>query len=80
MKDTADEPAGNIPVLFTASAFSKHMEETRLVQEGSESGRSQTSQSGTTLFVVNIPPDCNVLEFRVSKIFLKFRISICFIL
>ncbi|XP_054854466.1 complement C5 [Eublepharis macularius] len=67
VKDTSDEPVRNIPVIFTASAFDGQMEETTLVQEGSESGRSQTSQSdGTALFVVNVPPGSNVLEFQLK--------------
>ncbi|XP_034969300.2 complement C5 isoform X1 [Zootoca vivipara] len=67
VKDTADSPARNIPIVFTATALNEQMEENVLVQEGAESGRRQTSQNdGTALFVVNIPSDCKVLEFRIK--------------
>lgn len=69
MKDTSDEPVRNVPVIFTASAFSEQMEETMLVQEGSDSGRRQNTQNdGTSLFVVNVPPDSKELQFQVSEI------------
>uniref|UniRef100_A0A669Q5Y8 Complement C5 n=1 Tax=Phasianus colchicus TaxID=9054 RepID=A0A669Q5Y8_PHACC len=43
------------------------MDETELISEGSESGRRETSiNDGTALFVVNIPPDSNLLEFQVK--------------
>ncbi|KAL8174391.1 UNVERIFIED_CONTAM: hypothetical protein K2H54_043701 [Gekko kuhli] len=66
VKDTSDEPLRNVPVMFTASAFSEQMEETKLVQESSDSGRSQNTQrDGTALFVVNVPPGSKQLEFQV---------------
>lgn len=67
-------PAGNIPVVLTASAFNNDMEENVLVEEGAESGRRQTSQNdGTARLVVNIPTDTKVLEFRVSCILWSSR-------
>nr|XP_056716476.1 complement C5 [Euleptes europaea] len=67
VKDTSDEPVRNMPVIFTASAVNERMEETTLFQEGSESGRGQTSQTdGTALFVVNVPPGSTVLEFQLK--------------
>ncbi|XP_077161504.1 complement C5 [Paroedura picta] len=66
VKDTSDEPVRNIPVIFAASAFSEQMEETPLVQESSDSGRSQNTQSdGTALFVVNIPSGSKELHFQL---------------
>ncbi|XP_061459913.1 complement C5 isoform X2 [Rhineura floridana] len=67
VRDTVDAPARNIPVAFTASAFNEQLAETVLVPEGTDSGRRQTSQiDGTALFVVNIPSDSKVLEFRIK--------------
>lgn len=66
VKDTSDEPVRNVPVIFTASAFSEQMEETMLVREGSDSGRRQNTQNdGTSLFVVNVPPDSKELQFQL---------------
>ncbi|KAJ6652850.1 hypothetical protein lerEdw1_010568 [Lerista edwardsae] len=67
VKDPLGMPAGNIPVILTASALNNDMEENVLVEEGAESGRRQTSQNdGTAIFVVNIPTATKVLEFRVK--------------
>ncbi|XP_042734829.1 complement C5 [Lagopus leucura] len=66
VKDTVDHFVGNIPLIITAKSFSQQMDETELISEGSESGRRETSMNdGTALFVVNIPPDSNLLEFQV---------------
>uniref|UniRef100_A0A669QDH9 Complement C5 n=1 Tax=Phasianus colchicus TaxID=9054 RepID=A0A669QDH9_PHACC len=67
VKDTVDHFVGNIPLIITAKSFSEQMDETELISEGSESGRRETSiNDGTALFVVNIPPDSNLLEFQVK--------------
>lgn len=67
MKDTLSQPVGNLPVTLTANVVNEQMDSTHLVQEGSESGRRQTSRTdGTALFIVNIPSDSKTLEFQVS--------------
>uniref|UniRef100_A0A672TFN6 Complement C5 n=1 Tax=Strigops habroptila TaxID=2489341 RepID=A0A672TFN6_STRHB len=67
VKDTVDHFVGKVPVTVTAKSFSEQMGETELISEGSESGRRKTSlNDGTALFVVNIPSDSKVLEFKVK--------------
>ncbi|XP_053137809.1 complement C5 isoform X2 [Hemicordylus capensis] len=67
VKDPLDVPARDIPVVLTASTFSEQMEETTLIREGEEPGRGRTSlNDGTALFVVNIPRNTAVLEFRIK--------------
>ncbi|KFP63066.1 Complement C5, partial [Cariama cristata] len=66
VKDTVDHFVGNVPVTVTAKSFSEQMDETELISAGSESGRRKTSMNdGTALFVVNIPSDSKILEFKV---------------
>nr|XP_013794973.1 PREDICTED: complement C5 [Apteryx mantelli mantelli] len=66
VKDTVDHFVGNLPITVTAKSFSEQMDETELIPEGSESGRTKTSvNDGTALFVVNIPSDNKILEFQV---------------
>ncbi|KYO23447.1 hypothetical protein Y1Q_0005805 [Alligator mississippiensis] len=67
VKDTLSQPVGNLPVTLTANVVNEQMDSTHLVQEGSESGRRQTSRTdGTALFIVNIPSDSKTLEFQVK--------------
>ncbi|KAH0615516.1 hypothetical protein JD844_004875 [Phrynosoma platyrhinos] len=67
VKDPVGVPARNLPVVLTASVFNEAMEETTLVQEGTDAGRRETSSNdGTASFVLNIPLDAKVLEFRIK--------------
>ncbi|NWJ04718.1 CO5 protein, partial [Crypturellus undulatus] len=66
VKDTVDNFVGNLPIIVTAKSLSEQMDETELLPEGSEAGRRKTSvNDGTALFVVNIPSNTKILEFRV---------------
>ncbi|XP_042334268.1 complement C5 [Sceloporus undulatus] len=66
-KDPVGVPASNLPIVLTASVFNEAMEETTLVQEGTDAGRRETSSNdGTALFVLNIPLNAKVLEFRIK--------------
>uniref|UniRef100_A0A8D2JHJ7 Complement C5 n=1 Tax=Varanus komodoensis TaxID=61221 RepID=A0A8D2JHJ7_VARKO len=63
VKDTMDAPVRNLPVVLTVAAFDVDL--TR--QPLPESGTTQTTQTdGMALFVVNIPANTKILEFRVT--------------
>uniref|UniRef100_A0A8C3HDA6 Complement C5 n=1 Tax=Chrysemys picta bellii TaxID=8478 RepID=A0A8C3HDA6_CHRPI len=67
VKDTLDQPVGNLPVILSANVFDEQMDSTKLVQEGSDAGTRQTSvNDGTALFVVNIPSASKALEFQLK--------------
>ncbi|XP_015683531.2 complement C5, partial [Protobothrops mucrosquamatus] len=67
VRNMLDVSVGNVPVLLTAIAFNDQMEETKLIQEGSEFGSGVTSsRDGTTIFTVTIPSDAKVLEFKIT--------------
>ncbi|XP_074871961.1 complement C5 [Carettochelys insculpta] len=67
VKDTLDQPVGNLPVVLSAEVFDEQMDSTKLIQEGSDAGTRKTSMNdGTALFVVNIPSASKVLEFHVK--------------
>ncbi|KAK9392405.1 complement C5 [Crotalus adamanteus] len=67
VRDMLDISVGNVPVLLTATALNDQMEETKLIQEGSEFGSGVTSSTdGTTIFTVTIPFDAKVLEFKIT--------------
>ncbi|KAJ7398992.1 Complement C5 [Pitangus sulphuratus] len=67
VKDTVDEPVGNVPVTVTAKSLSEQMDETELIAEGAEAGRRETSLAdGTALFVLNVPSDSRMVEFQVK--------------
>ncbi|KAL7980965.1 hypothetical protein Chor_002119 [Crotalus horridus] len=68
VRDMLDISVGNVPVLLTATALNDQMEETKLIQEGSEFGSGVTSSTdGTTIFTVTIPSDAKVLEFKARE-------------
>uniref|UniRef100_A0A8D2KUH6 Complement C5 n=1 Tax=Varanus komodoensis TaxID=61221 RepID=A0A8D2KUH6_VARKO len=63
VKDTMDAPVRNLPVVLTVAAFDVDL--TR--QPLPESGTTQTTQTdGMALFVVNIPANTKILEFRIA--------------
>uniref|UniRef100_A0A8C8RDB6 Complement C5 n=1 Tax=Pelusios castaneus TaxID=367368 RepID=A0A8C8RDB6_9SAUR len=67
VKDTLDQPVGNLPVILSANVLDGEMNSIKLVSEGSDAGKRKTSMNdGTALFVVNIPSDSKVLEFQVK--------------
>uniref|UniRef100_A0A8C0IKC7 Complement C5 n=1 Tax=Chelonoidis abingdonii TaxID=106734 RepID=A0A8C0IKC7_CHEAB len=67
VKDTLDQPVGNLPVILSANVYDEQMDSTTLVQEGSDAGTRQTSMNdGTALFVVNIPSASKALEFQLK--------------
>ncbi|XP_063172563.1 complement C5 [Candoia aspera] len=67
VRDALGELIGNVPVVLTATALNDQMKETKLIPEGSESGRSITSPNdGTSIFSVNVPPNSKILEFKVT--------------
>ncbi|KAM9117353.1 complement C5 [Pangshura tecta] len=67
VKDTLDQPVGNLPVILSANVFDEQMDSTTLVQEGSDAGTRHTSiNDGTALFVVNIPSASKALEFQLK--------------
>ncbi|XP_019396510.1 PREDICTED: complement C5 isoform X1 [Crocodylus porosus] len=69
VKDTLNQPVGNLPVTLTANAVNEQMDSTHLVSGASESGRRQTSRTdGTALFIVNVPSDSKTLEFQVKTV------------
>uniref|UniRef100_A0A8C5RYF1 Complement C5 n=1 Tax=Laticauda laticaudata TaxID=8630 RepID=A0A8C5RYF1_LATLA len=58
---------GNIPVVLQATALTDQLKETRLIEEGSDSGSGVTSsRDGTTIFTINIPSDTKALEFKIT--------------
>ncbi|XP_043386278.1 complement C5 isoform X2 [Chelonia mydas] len=66
VKDTLDQPVGNLPVILSANVFDEQMDSIELVPEGSDAGTRQTSMNdGTALFVVNIPSSSKALEFQI---------------
>ncbi|KAG8141757.1 hypothetical protein E2320_006443 [Naja naja] len=69
VRDMLDVSVGNVPVVLQATALTDQLKETRLVEEGSDSGSGITSsRDGTTIFTVNIPSDTKALEFKVGEI------------
>uniref|UniRef100_A0A670YCG7 Complement C5 n=1 Tax=Pseudonaja textilis TaxID=8673 RepID=A0A670YCG7_PSETE len=67
VRDILDVSVGNIPVVLQATALTDQLKETRLIEEGSDSGSGVSSpRDGTTIFTVNIPSDTKALEFKVN--------------
>ncbi|XP_026568244.1 complement C5 [Pseudonaja textilis] len=67
VRDILDVSVGNIPVVLQATALTDQLKETRLIEEGSDSGSGVSSpRDGTTIFTVNIPSDTKALEFKIT--------------
>ncbi|XP_070812032.1 complement C5 [Pituophis catenifer annectens] len=67
VRDMLDMSIGNVPVVLKATALNDQLEETRLIEEGSDFGSGLTSsRDGTAIFTVNIPSDTKELEFKIT--------------
>uniref|UniRef100_A0A8C5RBB6 Complement C5 n=1 Tax=Leptobrachium leishanense TaxID=445787 RepID=A0A8C5RBB6_9ANUR len=63
LKDTADKPVGNIPIILTTEMFDeggKPVDSKQITEH-----KKTNWKDGTTVFVVNIPADVNSLEFKL---------------
>ncbi|XP_070614673.1 complement C5 [Erythrolamprus reginae] len=67
VRDMLDISVGDVPVVLQATALNDQLEETRLVEEGSDSGSGITSsRDGTAIFSINIPSNTKALEFKIT--------------
>ncbi|MEE6505087.1 hypothetical protein FKM82_005435 [Ascaphus truei] len=64
VKDTLDKPVGRVPVKLTATGITADKGEIPLNDESLEKGITDRND-GTALFILNIPPNIESLEFKI---------------